>query len=274
MQVGTSPNSGAFVFVMALPAGPLQEAAVEAFGIGSLPAPGEIVLSKPIAAEVKAEEGDLVFIGTRSFEIAAVSSLVEGAFSSAAAVNAQDADELFGHPGAFSYALVTTAPDTDPAIVESAIESGTPGINALTPAQFAAVTRSQVEEEFLPVVTVILGVAFVVGLAVIALTIYTSTVERSRDYGVLKAVGASTGQLFAMVIRQSVTVALVGFVVGLLLGFGAGVFIEEIVPEFATLYRWQDLLFVLGAALLMSAVAAFVPFRRVARIDPATVFRA
>ena len=219
-------------------------------------------------------EADTVFVGRRPFTVSGVSSLVEGAFSSVAAVNPGDAEELFGQQGSFSYALVTTVPLADAAIVERAIESAAPGVNALTPTEFAAVTRSEIEEEFLPVVAVMVGIAFIVGLAVIALTIYTSTVERSRDYGILKALGASSGQLFAIVIRQSVAVALVGFAIGLVLGFGGGVFIQELVPEFATLYRWQDLLFVLGAALLMSGIAAFVPIRQVARIDPALVFRA
>jgi putative ABC transport system permease protein len=111
-------------------------------------------------------------------------------------------------------------------------------------------------------------------LAVIALTIYTSTVERVRDYGVLKAVGASPRQLFTVVLRQSIAVALIGFASGSLLALAAGKLIQDSVPEFATLYRWQDILAVFGAVLVMSALAAVVPIRRVARVDPAMVFRA
>ena len=121
---------------------------------------------------------------------------------------------------------------------------------------------------------VLIGVAFVVGLAVVALTIYTSTVERVRDYGVLKAVGASPRQLFAVVLWQSVIVSLVGFGAGALIAVAAGTLIQDAVPEFATVYRLQDVLVVLGAAFLMSALAAIVPIRRVASVDPAVVFRA
>ena len=274
MLVGTSPNLGAFSFVMALPDGPLQKSAAEAFGIGILPEPGQIVLSRVVADEIGAAIGDAVFIGTTPFEVARVSALVEGAFSSTVAVSAVDATPLFGHPEAFSYALVTIDPGADVVAVANAIEEALPGTNALTPAEFAAVTRREVQQDFLPVIGVLIGVAFVVGLAVIALTIYTSTVERARDYGVLKAVGASAGQLFSIVMRQSLIVALIGYVAGTALAIGAGAMLEEAVPEFATLYRWQDLLAVLGVSLLMSGVAAVVPIRRLARIDPAVVFRA
>ncbi len=130
------------------------------------------------------------------------------------------------------------------------------------------------EEGFLPVVAVLIVVAFIVGLALIALTVYTMTVERVRDYGVLKAVGASSRQLFSVVLRQSLLIALAGYVTGSVLALLAGNLIESEIPEFATLYRWQDLTIVFAAALVMSVLAAAVPIRRVARVDPATVFRA
>jgi putative ABC transport system permease protein len=269
MQVGSEP----FAFVMAVPEGPFQARTIKAFGPRSLPERGQIILSDLLGKEIGADRGDAVFIGASRFEVAEVSSLVEG-FSGTAFVSAQDAAQLFADPKAFSFALVAVSPEADLEEVVAAIEDRVPGTNALTPQAFADVTRRELEEGFLPIVAVLIGIAFVVGLAVIALTIYTSTVERTRDYGVLKAVGASPGQLFAVVVRQSVVVALVGYALGSVLGLVAGRLIQDAVPEFALLYRWQDFLFVLAAALVMSAVAAIVPIRRVARIDPAVVFRA
>jgi putative ABC transport system permease protein len=273
MQVGSASNTGTFGFVMALPEGPLQTATSDAFGVQSLPGKGQVILSDLVAEDISAGRGDRVYIGTRSLEVAEVSPLVEG-FSGAVFVSAQDAPALFGHPGAFSFALVTTSPGSDVERVEATIENQVPGTNALTPEEFANAIRREVQEGFLPIVAVLIGVAFVVGLAVIALTIYTSTVERVRDYGVLKAVGASPRQLFAVVLRQSIVVALIGFAAGSLLAYVAGTLIQDSIPEFATIYRWQDVLAVFGAALVMSALAAIVPIRRVAQVDPATVFRA
>lgn len=274
MQVGDEANEGTFGFVMALPVGPLQEATADSYGLRTLPARGEIVLADILAEQVGVGQGDTVFIGTTPFEVAAAEPLTESAFSSSAFVSADDAPTLFTFPDAFSFALVTIERGADPYEVERAIEGAVPGTNALTPEAFADATRREVEEGFLPIVAVLIGVAFVVGLAVIALTIYTSTVERTRDYGVLKAVGASPGQLFRVVVRQSLVVALAGFALGSALGVVGGTLIQDAVPEFAVRYRWQDFLFVLGAALVMSALAALVPIRRVARIDPAAVFRA
>ena len=274
MQVGATPNEGTFAFAMALPEGPLQIPTAEAFGVDSLPSKGQVTLSDLIADDIGVGVGDTVFIGVLPLEIGEVAALVEGSFSGAVFVSAEDSPVLFSHPEAFSFALVTIAPDADEQTVQAEIESQVPGTNALTRDEFADATRREIEEGFLPIVAVLIVVAFVVGLAVIALTIYTSTVERVRDYGVLKAVGASPRQLFAVVVRQSVVVAVLGYALGTILAFVTGKAIQDAVPEFATIYRWQDLAAVFGAALVMSIIAAVVPIRRVASVDPAIVFRA
>lgn len=275
MQVGSKANSGMESLVMALPEGPLLQETAGSFGVSQLPEKGQIVLSDVIARELGAGRGDIVYIGAQPFEVVAASPLVDAPFGHGTAfVSAEDGPALFRVPDVFSFLLVVVGGGADVRDVESAIEQRIPGANALTPSEFAATTRREIEEGFLPVLLVLIGIAFVVGLAVVALTIYTSTVERSRDYGILKAVGAKPGQLFGMVLRQSVAVGLLGYGFGVLLSLGGGRLISQAVPEFTTLFRWQDVLAVLVVALLMSAITALVPVRRVARVDPAAVFRA
>jgi putative ABC transport system permease protein len=274
MEVGMEGQTGSFGFVLAIPEGPLQARVGESFGVRRLPEQGEIVLSGAAARAAGADVGDEVSIGAFSLDVIDVLDLTGAAFSDTVVVSAADAETAFGASESYSFALVTVAGGAAVGDVESAIERGVPGTNALTREAFADTTRREVEDGFLPIVGVLIGVAFVVGLAVIALTMYTSTVERVRDYGVLKAVGAAPGQLFAVVFRQSLVIALMGFVFGAAAGVVTGNLLEGSVPEFTTLYRWQDALAVLTAALLMSAVAAAVPIRRVAGIDPAMAFRA
>ena len=270
MQVG----SARFGFVMAVPEGPFQAQTIEAFGAQSSPERGQVILSAVLAKDIGAGRGDEVDIAASSFEVIDVSSSLVGSFSVGALLDSQDAAQLFGDPEAFSFALVFVSQDADPEQVAAAIEDQVPGTAALTPQEFADVLRQEIEDGLRPIGAVLFGLAFVVGLAVIALTIYTSTVERTRDYGVLKAVGASPGQLFAVVIRQSLIVALAGYVLGSALGIASGRLLQDAVPQFVLVFRWQDFLLVLAAVLVMSAVATLVPVRRVASIDPAMVFRA
>jgi len=274
MQIGSRPNAGNFGFVIAIPEGPLQSDTARAFGLPKVPGPGEMVLSNAASEGTGLSKGQDIYIGIGRYRVTDIADLTGSAFSGSVVINAADAAVAFGTPDAYSFALVVVTPGSSLTDTEAAIERDVPGTNALTRDAFADSTRQEVKDSFLPIVGVLTGVAFVVGLAVIALTMYTSTVERVRDYGVLKAVGAGSWELFALVLRQSLFVAILGFVSGVVAGVLAASVLESAVPEFTTLFRWQDALGVFIAALVMSAAASVVPIRRVASIDPAVVFRA
>jgi putative ABC transport system permease protein len=120
----------------------------------------------------------------------------------------------------------------------------------------------------------ILVLAFIVGLAVAGLTIYTSTIEKAREYGILKAVGFKNSYLYRLVFEQAITTGAIGFAVGLALTLAFGPFATDLVPQFVTLTRWQDVTFVFFATAIMSMLAGYVPVQRLARIDPTSVFKA
>jgi putative ABC transport system permease protein len=71
-----------------------------------------------------------------------------------------------------------------------------------------------VDETFLPIVSVLVVIGFVGGVAVIGLTIYTATMEKSREYGVLKALGASNGRLYRIVSHQALISGVLGYILG------------------------------------------------------------
>jgi putative ABC transport system permease protein len=149
-----------------------------------------------------------------------------------------------------------------------------PGSEAHTAADFSRATRDLVSQGFLPVVGALVAIGFVVGGAVVALTIYTATIEKARDFGVLKAIGADDGFLYRIVLQQSLTIGAAGTVLGILASALAATLIRQRVPEFVTDLRALDAVAVFVTALLVSTVAALLPARRISRIDPAMVFRA
>jgi putative ABC transport system permease protein len=109
---------------------------------------------------------------------------------------------------------------------------------------------------------------------VVGLTIYTATIERSREFGVMKAVGGSAGFLYRIVLSQSSMLTAGGFVVGLLAAWSVAQLVRELVPDFVTIFRAQDVVAVFGGTVLMALAASFVPVRRINSIDPAMVFKA
>ncbi|MEN9646153.1 MAG: hypothetical protein RL238_2822 [Actinomycetota bacterium] len=107
----------------------------------------------------------------------------------------------------------------------------------------------------------------VVVLAVVGLFFSLLTLERLGLYGVLKAIGASTRQLFFGVVLQAVIVAAISFVIGALLALAAAAALPAAVPLQLTPARFvSTFIGLLVAAVLGSAVS----LRKVLKVDPAS----
>jgi putative ABC transport system permease protein len=86
-------------------------------------------------------------------------------------------------------------------------------------------------------------------------------------------VGFTNRYLYGVVLQQSLIVGALGFALGLVLNLVIGRLAESVVYQFVTLVKWQDMLAVFAVTLVMSFLAAYVPVRRLARIDPVAVFK-
>ena len=119
-------------------------------------------------------------------------------------------------------------------------------------------------------ITVFLGV--LVGIVVVAQTLYTSAVEHIKEFGTVKAIGGSNWDIYRILGEQALLAAVVGFALGGAISFSmrplmARLYLNVLVsPGFVAAVFVGTLLMCLGAAMLS--------FRRVASIDPALVFRA
>lgn len=248
-------------------------AVARALGL-ALPRPGEVIIDRVFARDAGLGVEDSLRVRDRDLTVVGIGDLSGAGLTQFSLMAGEDARELLATPGFVSYFLVGVVPGVAPAAVEAAIDATVPGVDALTKAEFSAANRREVSGTFLPIVGVLLVVAFLVGVAVVGITIYTATIERTREYGVLKAIGASTGQLLRIVFVQSLVVGVTGFVLGVPLALGVNWVAGRFVPEFVTLIRGRDVAAVFAASVLMALVSGFVPIRRVAGIDPAEVFRA
>lgn len=118
--------------------------------------------------------------------------------------------------------------------------------------------------------TILLG--FIVGMAIAGQTFYLFTVENLRQFGALKAMGASTFTLARMILLQAFTVGLTGYGIGIGLATAFGFFSAKGggLPFVET---WQLLLVVLLALLSICACSALISIVKLARLEPAIVFR-
>jgi len=118
--------------------------------------------------------------------------------------------------------------------------------------------------------TIFLG--FIVGMAIAGQTFYLFTVENLRQFGALKAMGASGFTLARMILLQAFTVGLTGYGVGVGLATVFGVLTAQ-GGDLPFVETWQLLVFVLIALLTICAASAFISIIKLARLEPAIVFR-
>ncbi|MBF6422827.1 FtsX-like permease family protein [Nocardia farcinica] len=238
-----------------------------------VPGPGEIVIDRVFARNNGIGIGDTLRITGTDLRVSGIARGGNSVITQFAFANLPDVIQLFGQGGFVNYFLVQTVEGADPSRMTAAIRDAVPETKPMTTAEFSAANTKDLEEGFLPIIWVLMLIGFVIGTLVIGLTIYTATLEKRREYGVLKAIGLSNRSLYGIVWRQSLASAVLGLIVGVAVTLVLGKVLEQMLPMFVTTFRLRDIALVSAVAVAMAVAASFVPVRPVARLDPAQVFR-
>ncbi|HVY29310.1 MAG TPA: ABC transporter permease [Polyangiaceae bacterium] len=179
--------------------------------------------------------------------------------------------ELLG--GKTSYIVVKLAPGADVAAVAAELSRKLPYNDVYTSAAWAERSRGYWVENtgigFNAFLTVFLGC--LVGVVVVAQTLYTSTMEHLKEFGTVKAIGGSNLDIYRMLGKQATVAAVIGFV----LGYVPAQFLKPVIASagLKLIIAPQVVVVTLVGTLLLCLVSALVSFRKVASIDPALVFR-
>jgi putative ABC transport system permease protein len=172
-----------------------------------------------------------------------------------------------------TYILVKLAPGADLEQVRAELQRRLPYNDVHTSAEWAAHSRAYWIDNtglgFNMAMTVFLGC--LVGVVVVAQTLYTSTMEHLREFGTVKAIGGSNRDIYGILARQALISAGVGFVLGII----PTLIVRELVPlvDLELIISLKLVLTVLIGTVGMCLAAAMISFRKVASIDPALVFR-
>ncbi|HVL97797.1 MAG TPA: ABC transporter permease [Egibacteraceae bacterium] len=237
------------------------------------PRPGELVIDRVFAKIHGLAPGDVLDIGGTRMRVAAVVRGGNALVYQYAWLQRRDVARLFDAQGLASHFLVRTE-GASTARVARDLEREVAGVRARTSQALADAEAGTLGDGFRPMLFVLVLIAMAVGAATIGLIIYTATIERAREYGVLKAIGFSNRRLYTIVFQQSMISAAAGFVAGCALAFGVAALAEVLQPVFVASISPSDVGFAGAATAGMALVASFVPARPIARLHPAEVFRA
>ena len=114
---------------------------------------------------------------------------------------------------------------------------------------------------------------YLIGLAVIALTLYAATLSRLRETGVMKALGARPVRLANMVVSQALWTVGAAMAVALGLTFALAVVLGRTAGGVPVVLDPGSVIQVAAGAIILAALGALAPLIRVWRVDPMTVFR-
>ncbi len=173
--------------------------------------------------------------------------------------------DLLEAPGKCTYILVKCKEGVDASVVANHINSELPG-NKI---QFTRDVFTSVEKSvpYLGLfLRVLVGLAAVVSALVVMLAMYTTITERTREIGILKALGASRGYIVGVIEKEAILISTMGLVAGFIVALLAGFLIHRfygLVFEFGL--KWAITAAAIG--LLGGVIGALYPAVRAANLD-------
>jgi len=239
----------------------------------NLPGPGEVVVDARFASRAGVSIGDSLTVLGGEAKVVGLSEGTASLVNSVAFVAFDDFRAMRGGAPVISYVLARVAPGTDAGAVAATVERQVAGVTAQSSAAFSAEERRLVMDMSAEVISIMNVVGFVVGLAVVALTVYVATLARRREYGALKALGARNRYLYGVVLGQAVLSVAIGFLAGIAFTGLLSLAVAQTSLGLELALGAASIAKVGVMAAVIAGLAAILPIRQIAGLDPAVVFR-
>ena len=241
-------------------------------GVG-VPSSGEAVIDQSVAEASGIGLGAEVKVLNNQFRVAGLTRGTLNIVNSIVFISAADFARIMRSPGTISYLLVNVAPGWSPDSVAASIQKEIGTVTALPRAAFSAEERKVIAGMSTDIIAIVNLVGLLIGLAVMALSVYTATLARRTEFGVLKAIGARNRDLYGVVIIQAALALLLGLVVSIALTFLLAQVVPLVKPSILLEMSLGSVAKVAAMSAAIAVLAAVLPVRQIAGVDPAIVFR-
>jgi len=243
---------------------------------------GEIVVDAALARRFGLAPGDDVEFLGYAFTVAGLSGTASNAFNPYVFVRLTDLVDLYMAgdlpsdlvlDAMLSFLLVELERGANLGTVRAAIERSVPSVDVFTPAELAANDVVVIRGFMGAALNLLVGVAYVAGILIVGLTLYTSASGRLREFAVMKALGAFRGWLSLQLLSEALVVTTIALGVGAALAQVLASVIGWLAPQYLVQPLEPAVLVTTALTVpIVGCAGALLPMRRVARLDPATVF--
>jgi putative ABC transport system permease protein len=223
----------------------------------------EVVIDETKAKRNHPVGSTLKIFGDKLYRVVGIYSPESGARAKVTLASLQDTLQA---PGKCTYLLIKTKATADPVAVAKRIDQELPGNNV----QFTRDVFASVESSIPSLgvfLRVLVALAAVVSALVVMLAMHTTITERTREIGILKAMGASRTYIVSEIEREALLISAIGLVVGFVIALGAGFLIHKTTGLIFE-YGWLWALTAAIIGLVGGAIGAFYPAVRAANLDP------
>jgi len=235
----------------------------------------EIMLGYRASSDLNKTVADMITIDTDTYRIVGIFSIGQVFGDEASMLPLTQLQTTERKPGEVTLIFVTVKPGTNIPALRSQIEQDNPGLATVqTVSDFGRVDRNlsliSAANEGVSVLALFMGAVGVMN------TMLMSVFERTREFGILRAVGWSRTRLVAMVMGEALLIALAGAVVGTGLGYAAIKVIQQL-PQVLGFFHPEYTAAVFGRALGVAVGMAFLgvlyPAIRAALLEPLEALR-
>jgi putative ABC transport system permease protein len=225
----------------------------------------DILVDEYYAKQKNLHVGDTVNLVNHDWK---VSGIFESGKLARICVKLKVLQTLTGNPGHLSQIFIKVDDPSKAQAVVDALRVKYHGYQIYTMEEFTSMLSISNVGMLKSFIGVVIGVAVVVGFIVVFMAMYTAVLERTREIGILKAVGGSSGLILNILFRETLLLALLGAALGIVLTYGTQWLMKHAVPASLvqeTVYGWWPI--ATGIAVAGALLGAIVPGAKAVKQD-------
>jgi putative ABC transport system permease protein len=174
-----------------------------------------------------------------------------------------------------TYVLIQADPGQDLQALKQKLEATLPSTRAYTRTEF--IEKNETFWQKRTGIGFVLGlgaaVGIIVGVVIVAQILYSSVSDHVKEFGTLKAIGASDWVVYGVIIEQALWMAVLGYLPSMALCYGVATWIYT-TQGILVLITPVSAIAIFGVTVAMCVSSAIFAIHRVTRLDPAMVFKA
>jgi putative ABC transport system permease protein len=225
----------------------------------------DIIVDEYYARERKLHVGNTITLANQAWR---VSGIFESGKLSHICARLNVLQDLTGNPGRLSQIYLKVDDPARTQVVVDQLRGRMPGYSIYTMEEFTSLLTINSVGLLRDFIGVVIGIALIVGFIAVTMAMYTAVLERTREIGILKALGASSGYIMNLLFRETLLIAILGSVLGIVMTSGSKWLMMHAAPASLaqeTVYGWWPI--ASGVSIIGALAGAILPAWKAVKQD-------